>query len=265
MTELTQQELREVQLAILDRIDEFCRLHDLTYHLAFGTLLGAVRYGTYIPWDDDIDLTMPRDDYTRFCATFPAASPDLALGAPQTTDGWAYPYAKVSDRRTVVVEQSDLEHDIGVTVDVFPVDHCAPTPTARRIHHAQIQLLKGLLVLKSLAPRAGRLGAKTAVVRASKPLVRHIRTGALTRQISRTASAHAGKSNRVSVLVGPYSWDVDEATMASSANIAFEGRQVPAPVGHHDVLSAIYGTDYIEPPPEGKRVSHHTFTARWLE
>ena len=63
---ISKEELKQLQIGILDHIDAFCRKHDINYSLAFGTLLGAVRHGGYIPWDDDIDIMMLREDYERF-------------------------------------------------------------------------------------------------------------------------------------------------------------------------------------------------------
>lgn len=263
MTELTEHELRDVQLSILDRIGAFCRENDIAYHLGFGTLLGAVRYGGYIPWDDDIDLMMPRADYDRFCRTFQGTDPDLTLGAPGLASDWAYPYAKVSDARTVLIEDTALEHDLGVNIDIFPLDHCASTPLGRRRQWATVNTLKRLLLLKSLTPRPGRAQGKERLLRIAKPLVRLLPQGWLVRRIDRVAAEHAGKSSRVSVLVGPYVWEVAADAVASSTALEFEDRRAPAPAGHHDVLSALYGPNYIEPPPEHKRVTQHRFTAYW--
>ena len=68
-------ELKKIQLQILDDVVAFCDKEDLTYFLAYGTLIGAIRHNGYIPWDDDIDLVMPRDDYDYFCLLYTSPSP----------------------------------------------------------------------------------------------------------------------------------------------------------------------------------------------
>jgi lipopolysaccharide cholinephosphotransferase len=265
MRELTQGELRGVQLSILDKVDDFCNNHGIIYHLAFGSLLGAVRYGTYIPWDDDIDLTMPRGHYAEFCRLFSTVVPELELGAPEITGGWPFPFAKVSDRRTCLVEDTELIHNLGVNIDIFPVDNCAPTAFGRRRHLSRMHLLKTLLTMKGLTPRKGRSGLKEHILRASKPALRRIPEGLLAQDAARTAARHYQESERVSVFVGPYFWDVSEAAMASVSEISFEGRKVPAPARTSEVLEAIYGADYMTPPPVGKRATHHAFKAYWAD
>jgi phosphorylcholine metabolism protein LicD len=265
MSELTRQELREVQLSILDRIDSFCRHLGITYHLAFGTLLGAIRDGSYIPWDDDIDLTMPRADYKRFCAAFPALHPELHLGAPSTTREWAYPHTKISDRRTVLTEDTELEHHLGVNVDIFPLDYPANSFLGARAQLIEVRLLKGLLTLKGLTPRDARAGCKAVLIRLSKPVVRRISTGQLTRRIDRAAAKNPEARDRVCMFVGPRIWQVSAAAIAGSTFIEFEARTAPAPSGHHEVLTAIYGANYLQPPPEADRLTHHRFTARWAD
>ena len=117
--EVTLAELRKIQLAILDKVHEFCMERGLRYSLGGGTLLGAVRHKGYIPWDDDIDIMMPRPDYDRFLQEFDGAYPHYGVLWYKNDENCLWPYAKVYDNRTVLEE-----HFIktGINIDVFPVD-----------------------------------------------------------------------------------------------------------------------------------------------
>ena len=119
------QELRGVQLGILDDIHAFCVDNGIRYFLACGTLIGAVRHKGYIPWDDDIDLYMPRDDYERFINEFKSVSGNCRVLDPKKEKHYYYTYAKVVDKRTLLVEPEADGYRIGVYVDVFPVDYAA--------------------------------------------------------------------------------------------------------------------------------------------
>ena len=84
---------RTIQLAIIKAVDLFCKEHDITCLLAYGSLLGAVRHGGYVPWDDDVDLAMPREDYERFLKEF--SHPTFQVYSLQTNQNCRYPFAKV--------------------------------------------------------------------------------------------------------------------------------------------------------------------------
>ena len=101
MKEIKKDELRTIQLDILQKVHNFCISHNIRYSLAFGTLLGAVRHGGYIPWDDDIDIAMLRHDYERFRIEFKDSvcqfcdcrtDKDIQIG-----------FGKVVDTRTLVI------------------------------------------------------------------------------------------------------------------------------------------------------------------
>ena len=126
------QELRGVQLGILDDIHAFCVDNGIRYFLACGTLIGAVRHKGYIPWDDDIDLYMPRDDYERFINEFKSVSGNCRVLDPKKEKHYYYTYAKVVDKRTLLVEPEADGYRIGVYVDVFPVDYVTDNMAARR-------------------------------------------------------------------------------------------------------------------------------------
>lgn len=117
MKEMTLQELHEVQLAMLDAVDNYCRLNHLRYSLGGGTLLGAVRHHGYIPWDDDIDIMMPRPDYEKFMRYFKHEY--YKLYDYRTDDTCGFSFAKLIDTRTIVQEYTIT---YSVFIDIFPID-----------------------------------------------------------------------------------------------------------------------------------------------
>lgn len=124
MKELTTDEIKKIQLDILSCIDKFCNENNIKYSLGYGTLLGAVRHKGYIPWDDDVDLWMLREDYELFKKKFldqKTASYSIGcLGAPKD---WYLSFVKVFDTSTIVVHDGAITPNMGVFVDVFPLDN----------------------------------------------------------------------------------------------------------------------------------------------
>lgn len=121
---ITKQELRDVQINILDAIDSFCIGKNITYWLCGGTLLGAVRHKGYIPWDDDIDIMMPRTDYERFIVEFKGFD-YLKVISHNTDESYPFAFATVNDTRTWKKEtrlRKKYAKNICVNVDVFPID-----------------------------------------------------------------------------------------------------------------------------------------------
>lgn len=117
------EERKELQMQILDAIDKFCLQHSIRYSLACGTMLGAVRHGGYIPWDDDIDIYMLREDYNRFEKLFPEVyEGHLELWSLTRTKHWDNIFSKISDNRTVIIEKILTNNGIGINIDIFPID-----------------------------------------------------------------------------------------------------------------------------------------------
>ena len=141
MKEISDQELKRIELDILKVIHQFCKENGVDYYLCGGTLLGAVRHGGFIPWDDDIDIYMPRPDYERFISCF--KEENYRVLTFRSTRGYPLPFVKVCDCRTVLREK--LGPDIpecGVFVDVFPLDGLSnEMEKASRIHRVNRFLL----------------------------------------------------------------------------------------------------------------------------
>lgn len=117
-------ELKRIELDILLAFHEYCEKKGYSYVLYYGTLLGAVRHQGFIPWDDDIDVVMPRDDYEAFFKTFPADNPFENIKLISYRDKSSiYPFFKLIDARTEVSEDFvNPCYKTGVWIDIFPVD-----------------------------------------------------------------------------------------------------------------------------------------------
>ena len=121
---LTKEELKETQLDILKYIDRICKENDIRYFLSYGTLLGAVRHKGFIPWDDDIDISMYRSEYDKFIqAVEKDQHPYYKILSKETSDWYFQNFLVVTDERTVVEDHIKVDrHDTSVFVDVFPIE-----------------------------------------------------------------------------------------------------------------------------------------------
>lgn len=264
MHELSTTELRGVQLELLVEFDRICRRHQLTYYLAYGSLLGAVRHGGYIPWDDDIDVMMPRADYERLHEVFTSAAPaHLSLGSAINRTDWPFPYGKIGDDRTELLEPLEDPLPLAVNLDVFPLD---PLPSGRLAGQIQGQLLRLLswaLELRYVTAAHGRNWHHPLTVTLGKPLLGLLPTATLEAAVTRVAHAGArATGDRIGVRVGWYDWSVPTEALGSPVDITFEGLTMQGPADPDAVLSAIYG-DYRQLPPQAEQTSHHAFTATW--
>lgn len=148
--EIKVEELKQIQLDILKFVDKFCKENNLKYFLAYGTLLGAVRHKGYIPWDDDIDIIMFREDYEKFVTTFKDVN--YKVFATEVNSKYPYPFAKVGDTRTYYMEEIKDVIDTGVNIDVFPLDYLPENRIKdicnKRNFLQKVWLLKRLPLLK---------------------------------------------------------------------------------------------------------------------
>lgn len=260
MKSIALDELKLIQIDLLQKIADFCESQGLRYFLCGGTLIGAIRHKGFIPWDDDIDIAMPRPDYERFLDTFNQSGNYYQVKSLKTDPEYAYSFAKVCDNRTILKELHYVG-DIGVYVDVFPADGAKG---ALQIYI--IQMLRKFLHTK----RANYYKRKT-----SKKIINTIGKLLLlpfsARQISKwmdkvTRKYPFGSLPHAGVIANPFGPGeiVDKAVFESDVYQEFEGRNYRVPVGYDTWLRSVYG-DYMQLPPERDRVTHHTFEAWWKD
>ena len=257
MKKIELEELRCIQLDILKCIDEFCRKNDIRYSLGGGTLLGAVRHKGYIPWDDDIDIIMPRVDYDKFVRTFDKYKPHLICGAYENDASFIYPFSKVYDNRTVQKEH-DFKVGIGVNVDLFPIDGSPNREKARRWHYQKVFIWRLLLSARN----KNAFGIKRFWI---KPFVDIIPLAVFQKNLQRLYRKYdLSQSKYAGSLISGFN-DCSPAEIFNSyIELPFEGFKFMAIRNYDIYLHVLYG-NYMQFPPVEQRVPSHKSMVYWNE
>lgn len=266
MKEITLNERKVIQLEILEMFDDFCRENNLKYSLAYGTLLGAVRHKGYIPWDDDIDVCMPRKDYEKMEKLFPQNyRSQYEFFSLNRTPHWHICFGKISDSRTMVKELKSKTRPYGVNIDVFPIDNVSEDKNEyvqfvqKQNYLLQINTLKCFKMNKHTS-LTKNLGAYLLKLRYC-----HMRQSAILGIIQKRAQLlnTVETSNVQDLVAGPIpNSTYRKAIFDHLERFSFEGKEFYGFASFDEYLSCIYG-DYMTPPPADKRISYHTSDAYW--
>lgn len=262
--EMSLEEIHKVQINILDKIDETCKNLNLRYSLGGGSLLGAVRHKGYIPWDDDIDIMLPRPDYETLIKSFKCKYPHLIIQDYNTDIAYQLRWARVYDNRTILISKNTID---GVFVDVFPVDGLPPLNEMKdymdrlkklRRNLARVTKHHSEAVQKNYYVLRFKYYIKRIIFPSRKRVVTELEN--LFHSYPFESSDYAGAITGMFGIKEHMSVDVFKEYIW----LEFEGKKYMCIKRYDAYLTQHYG-DYMQLPPINKRKTHHEFKVYWKE
>lgn len=263
MKEIDNSQIKPMLLDIMADVDKFCSSNNIRYYLISGTLLGSIRHDGFIPWDDDIDIWMPRPDYDRFLKEY--THPYYKVISSSTDKAYPLDYAKVHDDRTIIKERGG-DGNWGISIDIFPLDGF-PTEKAGRALFEKTKRLRRLVANQRFT-RKGTIQASNGMVKNISIAVGRIvhpfiSFNKLMLKMDRLMKSYDYESS-------PYCsclcWRclIFSKKMLGNKTHRFENKEFRIPEDYDSVLKIIFG-DYMTLPPEEKRTSLHGTVAYWKD
>ena len=258
--------LHQVDMEIAKAVVALCDKHGLTYYMLGGTMLGAIRHQGFIPWDDDIDLGMPREDYERFLELAPQELPQgLKVVNYRNTPDYQYYITRVQDTDTRV-EEERIGNDSRYTcasIDIFPIDGTPNNGLLRKIYFFRVLYHRALMSLcyKDSIDRKRKRSNKEKLLlwimeripveKLTTPYKQKCKIDKLLRKQKVEGSKYIGN------IMGAYRTReiVPADFYGSGAYYPFEDTQLRGLAKYHEYLTYTYG-DYMQLPPEDKRKTH---------
>jgi len=255
----TDPELRKLQIRlaeILQEIDRACRKAGICYYVFYGTLLGAVRHKGFIPWDNDVDIAMPREEYEKFLQIADEILPAyLEVKEYRRTKGYPYAFAKVEDCRTTLIEKKikHLDQKAGIYVDVFPLDGMPANRFRRYLHLKHVRYYDKLRYFLFRDPDKDN--------KCYKKLFLHLIRIFYSRE--KVMRKHQRIMRKYPFAAAGYFCEFDggKATvmqkriLGKPVPVVFEGQSFFGVERADECLTHLYG-DYMQLPPENKRIQH---------
>ncbi|MCH1940959.1 LicD family protein [Holdemania massiliensis] len=271
MKKLTLDEMKAVELDVLCKIHEICISQGINYSLAYGTLLGAIRHKGFIPWDDDIDLLMPRDDYEKFMEYCASHETPFYVISHRTDPTWPFLYTRVCDPNTVIPDEPiwKWRGKMGLFVDIIAVDGLGNT-----FKQATCNLYGSVfkLSIANASNWSHFFKTRTRFKWYYDPIRFCFYVMGKFIKPNRLLNSVEIRRRKCSISSVKYSGEVGGAfaygkkeIMESSiftefTDVEFEGKTFKAFKEYDKFLTHVYG-DYMTPPPKEQQIGHHYLTA----
>lgn len=266
---LSLEEIHSEMLKLLIEFDSICKTNNFTYFLAYGTLLGAVRHHGFIPWDDDADVWMPREDAKKLIEYFNQNMKDSSLGLVSRANTENYEYGVLRFTNNNFIYESDLKdkkrEKMGIFIDIYILDNYGNTYSQGKKLFTYAEKLNDEYTVY-VNPISFTSKYRTFFKRLYN-IYLHLKYGnnfnkRIDLMIEEYIKKYTSDSDK---FVGVPSWDsygqiqFERSLFENSTKLEFEGYIFNCPKDFHVILERIYG-DYMALPPEEKRKPHHNYS-----
>src|SRR5690554_851573 len=251
MEKETLDKVKHLELQILKYVDEICRDNKIKYYLIKGTLLGAVRHGGFIPWDDDIDIVMFREDYNKFIKLVSSKSEKYFIQNFTTDSSYTRYITKIRLMGTLFIEKEvkDLPMHHGIFIDIFPLDKI--NPNNEKVIQNQIMLAEKFIRLQQI--KAGKVQGLNKLRTQRNQIIRMflklIPSGIIGKIVDNIYGIQNKKATAyVTNFSSQYGWRKQTFPIdvyGEGTYLEFEGHQFMAPAKWEVILKSLYG-DYMK-------------------
>ncbi len=250
--------LQNTELDILCEVDRVCKKNNINYFIMYGTLLGAVRHEGFIPWDDDIDIAMPREDYERFLDIIGSELKDkYILDFVTVNKDYYLPFAKIKNKNTLFQEKNAVNYkgNKGIWIDIFPYDDYKTNKKGLvfKIKFKFILFLHTLMIKNTLNLD---LGKHNLVFKFISKFITNPHALRLIEKMSKSKK-NADYMLYYSVVGASQTPIFKKSDIFPLKEIKFCNKKFYAPKNYKKVLVQLYGNDYMKLPPVEKRVTHN--------
>ena len=258
--ESTMKKAWAAEIEVLNEVDRICRQHDIKYFADWGTLLGTIRHKGFVPWDDDMDITMKREDYTRFCQIVRQEQGELEIINFHTDPEWKDMLSRVINGRSVNYTEEHLRKYHGFPyvagLDIFPLDYVAPTEEEDKLQCSMISIVEAFS-----ANIRNNTATPEEIEQTTKDIeqmcgVKFNNLEPLATQLlklgERLSMMYTDEESQAVALMGdhagPRPLDVyPKEYYSESIYMHFEYTTIPVPVGYEKILIQKYGENYMIP------------------
>lgn len=264
MKELSESEAKILELGILEAFHNYCLKNDLSYSLAGGTLIGALRHKGFIPWDDDVDVFMPRKDYEKFVNNY--RDNRYKVVKAEDNSQWAYVFARLTDTSTKVVltKSSNIQYNSGLWLDIFPIDNCPDTNEEINKMKKQVNFIHCIYNLRL----RNYWEPSNSAIRNVLFFIVHsflsiIPLRCYRKKLNDCIQKYNNKNTKYcSFWTLPWYKVVyfPKSAFTSLVDVSFEGKKFKAMQGYDEYLTGCFG-EYMTPPPIEMQVPEHGIKA----
>lgn len=262
MEKINSQEYHEKLIEELSFVDTLCNKLEIKYFLMFGSLIGAIRHKGFIPWDDDLDIMMPRKDYERFLEYI--NHNDCSPYTIVNNDNGSAPYliSRLSDSRYHLEFKNINAHELGIFIDVYPMDGAGRYQISSKLYAVYAHFLMLCFCATLENPSQNHTGVLKRITKISFRLIQRIPLFSAKRILDRLChKITLEKSNYCACM----NWLIDykheilkKKLFDTIIRVPFEGIQINIPADYDEILISLYG-DYMKLPPKKDRIGHHFY------